>query len=144
MLPTKQLWNELQYININPFTPEFLKWSLSSPNLYTSILANWDFSQKSITEWQTVQILMWWLKMSHFIWIFTGCKNIWISLQGLKSLSMHQILYLPWVVGQTGLSKQCRQSSDTTECSVWSRSTVCHSSSSLQIHKKGCKIFCLS
>ena len=40
--------------NINrpyPLHPKFLTWTLPSLNLDTSIVANWDFVQNSITEW---------------------------------------------------------------------------------------------
>ena len=39
---------------INPYTPEFMKWTLFSLTMVTSISANSSFSQKPITEWQTV------------------------------------------------------------------------------------------
>ena len=40
--------------NFNPFTPEFLKWTLSSLNMEISNTANRDGCEKSKTEWQTV------------------------------------------------------------------------------------------
>ena len=46
--------NECVTSTVNPFTPEFLTWTLPSLTLDTSIVANGGFSQKSITEWQTV------------------------------------------------------------------------------------------
>ena len=66
----------------NSFTPEFLKWTLPSLNVDTSIVANRGFSQKSITELQTALILMRWLNMSHLIWISFVYKGICIGLEG--------------------------------------------------------------
>ena len=39
---------------VNPYNPEFLKWTITSFNLDISIDANRGFSLKSKTEWQTV------------------------------------------------------------------------------------------
>ena len=38
---------------LNPFTPEFLKWTFPSLNLDTSIAANRDISKQPTTEQQT-------------------------------------------------------------------------------------------
>ena len=40
--------------SLNLFTPEFLKWTLPSPNLDKFIVANRGLCQNSITELQTV------------------------------------------------------------------------------------------
>ena len=34
------------------------------------------------------------------------------------------LIILPYLFGQTGLSKQCRPRSDATECGIWSGSTL--------------------
>ena len=65
---------------VNPFDPEFMKWTLSSLNLDTPIVANRGSSQNSVTDWQTVLILMRQLVRS-LIWICTVCKGICIGLQ---------------------------------------------------------------
>ena len=41
-------------LRVNPFSPEFLKWTFLSLNLDTSVVANRDASQKLKTEWRTV------------------------------------------------------------------------------------------
>ena len=73
--------NKAKEVNqpFNPFTSEFLTWTLPSLNLDTFIVANRGFSQKSITEWQTVLYLMRRLVMSCLIWICTVCKDICIG-----------------------------------------------------------------
>ena len=48
-------------VHINSFTTEFMVGTLPSLYLDTSIAANRSFSLKSVTEWQTVSILMRWL-----------------------------------------------------------------------------------
>ena len=58
----------------NTFTLEFLKWAHPYLNLDTSIVANRGFSWESITEWQTVWILMRRLITSSFISIWIVCQ----------------------------------------------------------------------
>ena len=43
------------------FAPIFLVWTLPSLNFNVSTVTNTSASQKSNTEWQTLQFLMWWL-----------------------------------------------------------------------------------
>ena len=62
-----------------------MKWTLPLLNLVTSIVADKGFSQKTTTEWQTVQLLIRLLIMSRLIWIYTVCKSICLGLHGWKS-----------------------------------------------------------
>ena len=68
----------------HPFIPEFLKLTLPSLNLDMTTDANWGFSLKSKTEWQTVLILIRWLIMSCLIWIYADCTSICFGLPGCK------------------------------------------------------------
>ena len=77
---------------LNPFIPEFLKWMLPSLNLGMSIttirvltVVKKKKKKKTDTEWQTVQIQMRWLIMSHLIWICTVCKCTSFGLLGCQA-----------------------------------------------------------
>ena len=75
---------------LNPFTPEFMKWTRPSPNLVTSIVANRGFSQKSMADWQPVQIQMRRLVTSRLISIYTFYVDIilvcWDEMAMLKKV----------------------------------------------------------
>ena len=49
----KAVQNSSNFHGLNPFTPKFLKWT-SISEFDTFMVANRGFSQKSMTEWQTV------------------------------------------------------------------------------------------
>ena len=66
----------------NPFTPDYEM--DSSISEFGHIHCCKYGVQKSVTEWQTVQIQMRWLVKSHLIWICTVCKGKCICLLGWK------------------------------------------------------------